>query len=83
MAHRLQEERSEPPSAPGNIVLGRTTAGIMGQEGKVLQKVLPITLAAAAIVGVDHVCDVYFVIRSIQFKSNVRETWRVILVSVS
>ena len=37
---------------PGNIVLGCTTAGIMGQEGKVLQKVLPITLAAAAIVGV-------------------------------
>ena len=36
---------------PGNIVLGCTTAGIMGQEGKVLQKVLPITLAAAAIVG--------------------------------
>ena len=36
---------------PGNIVLGCTTAGIMGQEGKVLQKVLPITLVAAAIVG--------------------------------
>lgn len=37
---------------PGNIVLGCTTAGIVGQEGKVLKKVLPITLAAAALVGV-------------------------------
>lgn len=37
---------------PGNIVLGCTTAGISGQEGKVLKKVLPITLAAAGIVGI-------------------------------
>lgn len=37
---------------PGNIVLGTTTAGIMGKEGLVLRRVLPITLAAAAVVGV-------------------------------
>jgi lactate permease len=37
--------------SPGNIILGTTTAGILGQEGLVLKKVLPITLAAAVIVG--------------------------------
>ena len=36
----------------GGEATGKVIAGIMGQEGKVLQKVLPITLAAAAIVGV-------------------------------
>ena len=36
----------------GGEAVGKVIAGIMGQEGKVLQKVLPITLAAAAIVGV-------------------------------
>jgi lactate permease len=37
---------------PGNIILGTTTAGILGMEGIVLKKVLPITLTAAIIVGV-------------------------------
>ncbi len=37
--------------SPGNIILGTTTAGILGKEGLVLKKVLPITLAAAVIVG--------------------------------
>lgn len=37
--------------SPGNIILGTTTAGILGQEGLVLKKVLPITLATAVIVG--------------------------------
>lgn len=36
---------------PGNIILGTTTAGILGQEGIVLKKVLPITVTAAVIVG--------------------------------
>jgi lactate permease len=36
---------------PGNIILGTTTAGILGQEGVVLKKVLPITVTAAVIVG--------------------------------
>jgi lactate permease len=36
---------------PGNIILGTTTAGILGQEGIVLKKVLPITITAAVIVG--------------------------------
>lgn len=37
---------------PGNIILGTTTAGILGQEGKVLKKILPLTIAAAVIIGV-------------------------------
>lgn len=36
---------------PGNIILGTTTAGILGSEGEVLRKVLPITISAAVIVG--------------------------------
>jgi lactate permease len=36
---------------PGNVILGTTTAGILGQEGIVLKKVLPITITAAVIVG--------------------------------
>ena len=36
---------------PGNIILGTTTAGILGKEGLVLKKVLPITVIAAVIVG--------------------------------
>lgn len=37
--------------APGNIILGTTTAGILGSEGKVLSKILPITLAIAGFFG--------------------------------
>ena len=37
---------------PGNIILGTTTAGIMGKEGMVLRKVLPLALSAVAVVGV-------------------------------
>ena len=37
---------------PGNIVLGTTTAGVLGQEGLVLRKLLPIAVAAAAVLGV-------------------------------
>lgn len=37
---------------PGNIILGTTTANILGKEGLVLKKIMPITLSAAAIVGV-------------------------------
>ncbi len=36
---------------PGNIILGTTTAGILGQEGVVLKKILPITVFAALIIG--------------------------------
>ena len=36
---------------PGNIILGTTTAGILGQEGVVLKKILPITVSAALIIG--------------------------------
>lgn len=37
---------------PGNIILGTTTAGILGQEGVILKKILPITVSAALIIGV-------------------------------
>lgn len=37
--------------SPGNIILGTTTAGILGKEGLILKKVLPITLTIAVIVG--------------------------------
>jgi lactate permease len=36
---------------PGNIILGTTTAGTLGKEGLILKKVLPLTAAAAVIVG--------------------------------
>lgn len=36
---------------PGNIILGTTTAGILGKEGLLLKKILPITVSAAAIIG--------------------------------
>ncbi len=38
--------------APGNIILGTTTAGILGQEGLLLKKLLPITLFAAFLIGI-------------------------------
>lgn len=37
---------------PGNIILGTTTAEILGDEGKVLKRIMPITITAAVIVGV-------------------------------
>jgi lactate permease len=37
--------------APANIVLGTGTAGIVGQEGQVLRKTLPWTLAVGVIIG--------------------------------
>lgn len=36
---------------PGNIILGTTTAGILGLEGLILKKILPITVSAAVIIG--------------------------------
>jgi len=38
-------------TCPGNIVLGTTTAGILGQEGNVLKKTLPISVLTAAAIG--------------------------------
>ncbi|PXV93824.1 lactate permease [Lachnotalea glycerini] len=37
---------------PGNIILGTTTAKILGKEGLVLKKIMPITLSAAILVGI-------------------------------
>ena len=37
--------------SPGNIILGTTTTGILGQEGEILKKILPIATSAAIIVG--------------------------------
>lgn len=38
--------------APANIVLGSSTAGIAGQEGAILRKVLPWTIATAVLTGI-------------------------------
>lgn len=38
--------------APGNVLLGTTTAGILGKEGEVLRVTLPLALAIAVIIGV-------------------------------
>lgn len=37
---------------PGNVILGTTTAGILGQEGEVLKKVLPLSIATSILVGI-------------------------------
>lgn len=37
---------------PGNIILGTTTSGILGSEGIILKKILPITIIVALIVGI-------------------------------
>ncbi len=37
---------------PGSVILGATTAGIMGQEGKILKQLLPIGSIIAIIIGV-------------------------------
>ena len=38
--------------SPSNIVLGTTTANILGSEGKVLRKIIVITVPAALMIGV-------------------------------
>ncbi len=38
--------------APGSIILGTTTAGILGEEGSVLRRTLPIALGIAALCGI-------------------------------
>lgn len=38
--------------APGNIILGTTTAGILGSEGIVLKKIIPTTMCTAFICGI-------------------------------
>ncbi|HET7327568.1 MAG TPA: L-lactate permease [Nocardioidaceae bacterium] len=43
--------------APGNVLLGTTTTGILGQEGAVLRVTIPLFLMVSAIIGV----VVYFV----------------------
>lgn len=37
---------------PGNVLLGTTTAGILGQEGEILRKVIPIGLGVCAFCGI-------------------------------
>ena len=44
--------RSEARFSPSNIVLGTTTANILGSEGKVLRKIIVITVPAALMIGV-------------------------------
>ena len=38
--------------SPSNIVLGTTTANILGREGEVLKKILPVTSATALFIGI-------------------------------
>jgi lactate permease len=38
--------------SPGNIILGTTTAGIMGDEGEVLKKIFPVAAALAFVFGI-------------------------------
>ena len=38
-------------TCPGNIILGCTTADIAGEEGSVLKKTLPVSIAAAVLLG--------------------------------
>ncbi len=38
--------------SPGNVVLGTTTAGILGREGEVLRITFPLTLLISAVVGI-------------------------------
>jgi lactate permease len=37
--------------APGNVLLGTTTAGILGREGDILKVTLPLALLIAAVIG--------------------------------
>lgn len=37
---------------PGNIILATTTTGILGQEGIILRRILPITISVAVLIGV-------------------------------
>jgi lactate permease len=38
--------------SPGNVLLGTTTAGILGREGLILKMILPITLCVALFTGI-------------------------------
>ena len=38
--------------SPSNIILGTTTANILGSEGKVLKKIIVITVPAAVVIGI-------------------------------
>lgn len=46
--------------APANVVLGASTAGISGQEGEIIRKALPWTIAAIVLTGIATVIMVVF-----------------------
>lgn len=46
--------------APANVVLGASTAGISGQEGEIIRKALPWTIAAIILTGIATVIMVVF-----------------------
>lgn len=46
--------------APANVVLGASTAGISGQEGDILRKTIPWTIAATVLTGIATVLIVTF-----------------------
>jgi lactate permease len=46
--------------SPGNIIMGATTAGVIGQEGKILRRVLPIALSMALFIGIIMLASQWF-----------------------
>jgi lactate permease len=46
--------------SPGNIIMGATTAGVIGHEGKILRRVLPIALSMALFVGIIMLISQWF-----------------------
>ena len=38
--------------SPSKIILGTTTAGILGSEGQVLKKIMPIALGTTLLIGI-------------------------------
>ena len=47
--------------APAKVIVGCTTVGLSGQEGRVLQKLLPLMMIPTAIVGLAAVIWVYLI----------------------
>lgn len=46
--------------SPSKIILGTTTAGILGSEGQVLKKIIPITLTTTLVIGIIVFLSVMF-----------------------
>lgn len=51
--------------APAKVIVGCTTVGLSGQEGRVLQKLLPLMMIPTAIVGLAAVIWVYLIYQGV------------------